>query len=465
MSETVAEQLPTQEKYAASLSTIRLLGEASVSGYGVAIAEELAYDDFTTKVGEMLKTDQELGGMLDVGRNKHFEIVGGHVSAADGTPMADIVRSGLNASRNSDDPRLRETQALRDEGDVLVAEAVDALAVGQSMIVVSMEPVDELSGDDGEFWRSRGYRPGIAYIQRYSKIDEKTVCAAAYSSDHSDFERWKDLLASRNVAVPREVTPNTLIRTMWVFEADADQADKQARDLRRDNYELAGAACARLSVDDYLAAKEPLVKAMFAAYYPAIGQALVTGKNQNVLRDFASQALQQLYPGKLDAEVMRQIIHIANSPIFTEDMARAMDQMIPYALTEQLRKGLLPEHTHEELLNGQWNTASSAAFYLQQQSIHHIALAGIQSGIASGRSYGGCSGSNLATTMPELEGIGAPQDLFGGTKEGKSYPPGEDQYGPKTFKCTEGHINHRPHGKLLTECQHPGCKKGSVGCK
>jgi len=465
MSEVVAEQLPAKEEYAASLSAIRLLGEASLSGYGVEVARELAYDDFTTKVSEMLKTDQELGDTLDVGRSKHFAVNDGRVCTADGTPMVDIIRGGLNASRYSDDARLREVQAIRDEGDVLVAEAVDALKVGQSMIVVSVEPIDELSGPDREFWHRRGYRPGIAYIQRYSRIDEETVCAAAYSTDHSDFERWKDLLASRDVAVPAEVTPNTFIRTMWTFEADTDQADKQAQDLRNDNYRLAGATKARLSVEDYLETKHTIVKAMFDAYYPAVGRALVTGENQDVLRDFASQALLQLQPGKLNPEVMRQIIHIANSPIFTENMARAIDHMIPYALTEQLRLGLTAGRSHTEVLGTQHSMAPTIELQLQQQAIHHLALAGITSGIAAGRSYGGCSGSNLAASLQDPDGLISPQDIFGGTKEGKIYPPGEDQYGPKTFKCTEGHVNHRPHGKLLTECQHPGCKKGSVGCK
>jgi hypothetical protein len=468
MSAELAEQPPLlQERYAASLSTIRSLGEASLSGVGLETAEELAYDDFTTKVGEMLKTDPELSGSLDVARDKYFKVKEGQVCAANGTPMVEIVRGGLTASQNADDPRLRETQAVRDEGDVLVAEAVDTLEIGQSMIVVSMEPALELWGKDALFWRQRGYRPGIAYIQRYSKIDDKTVCAAAYSSDHSDFGRWKDLLTARGIEVPSDATPNTLIRTMWVFEADTEEADNQAQALRRDNYALAGASNERLSVDEYLASKETLVRAMFDAYYPAVARALVSGKNQDSLREFASQALLQLRPGKLDPGVMRQIIHIANSPVFTEDMARAMDDMIPYALTEQLRRNLTGRRLHEKTSNLRLSTTMPLVEMqlLQQQSIHQIALGGIQSGLAAGRSYGGCSGTNLAAAEQNEVGLRVSQDVYGGADGGKTYPPGEDEHGPRTFKCTEGHINHRPHGKLLTECQHRGCKKGSVGCK
>lgn len=39
----------------------------------------------------------------------------------------------------------------------------------------------------------------------------------------------------------------------------------------------------------------------------------------------------------------------------------------------------------------------------------------------------------------------------------------EDDYGPLTFECTEGHRNTRPRGKLLSKCGTKGCK-GTVGC-
>jgi hypothetical protein len=40
----------------------------------------------------------------------------------------------------------------------------------------------------------------------------------------------------------------------------------------------------------------------------------------------------------------------------------------------------------------------------------------------------------------------------------------EDDMGPLVFECTEGHVNRRPRGKLLTTCQTKPCKPGSVGC-
>lgn len=465
MSEVVAEQLRRQEVYAASLSTIVRLGEASLSGVGIKVATELAYDDFVTKTAEMLKTDPELSTKLDIMHPKHFSVRNGKVCAADGTPMVDIVTAGLELSKNATDSRLREVQAVRDEGDKLVAEMVDELAVGESVIFVSVEPQSVLRSKDGLFWRDFGYRDGIAYIQSYSRISEEELCAVPYSVDHSDLSRWISLMRERGVDLPTDVDENTFIRHGWKFEGDVDEAAARALALRRENYEHAGASTERLSLDGYMSANEQFVRTMFDTYYPAVAAALVTGKNPPVLREFALQALYQLRPDKLEPAAMRAIIHIANSPIFNEEMARAMDELIPYALVEQLRRGLTTPRLHQS-----WPNERSLVgmpineMMVYQQSMHQITLGAILAGMTAGRSYGGCSGVNLVAGDQEERGIRSLQDVYGGVGDGKSYPPGEDQYGPKTFKCTEGHVNHRPHGKLLKECQHPGCKKGSVGC-
>ncbi|HVV25605.1 MAG TPA: hypothetical protein VHC21_01045 [Candidatus Saccharimonadales bacterium] len=41
---------------------------------------------------------------------------------------------------------------------------------------------------------------------------------------------------------------------------------------------------------------------------------------------------------------------------------------------------------------------------------------------------------------------------------------GGDKHGKLTFTCPNGHHNRRPYGKLLTACQHKGCK-AKVACK
>mgnify|MGYP001001387020 CR=1 FL=1 len=471
MSTAVAEQLPTREIYAASLSTIRTLGRAGLSGEGVAAAAELAYDDFTTKIAEMLKTDTELSGMLDVTRDKQFVVKDGKAAAVDGTPMVDIVRRGFEASRNSEDERMSTVQALRDEGDVMVAEMADKLAVGQSMIVVSMDPKDQLRGKDALFWRRRGYREGIAYIQWYSKVNEAELWGSAYSTDHSDVEKWRDLLSSRSVEIPDDVDPNTFIRHAWVFDGDDAEAKKQALELRKDYYTSVGVSTKRLSVDAYLASNVDLIKATFSTYYPAIARALATGSNQLELQELACQSLTQLRPGSISPDILQQIIRVANRRGFDDAMAVALDELIPYATVEQLRRGLTGIQLHRSVPSVRPSLVAmppEAIYSMQQNDVHQMVLSGLQSGLAAGRSYGGCSGVNVAsdTLNESSEGnLGKQQGLFGGAEGSKEYAAGEDRYGPLTFKCTEGHTNTRKRGELLTECQHTPCKKGSVGCK
>ena len=469
MSVSLAEQPQRKEKYAASLTAIRALGEASLSGAGLEAANELAYDDFVTKVGEMLKTDEEYGHAMDIARVKQFNISGGKVRAADGTPMVELVRNGLEASRQSDDARLRDVQSKRDAADVFIAEKVDELAIGQSMIVVSMEPKHELRGRDAQFWRGRGYREGIAYIQWYSRVDENQMWASAYSADHSDRTAWGELLRSRGVQIETD-DPNQFITNIWQFEADADQARLTAEQLRREYYESVGQNTDRLSVDAYLEANDRLMQSLFETYYPAVARSLVRGTSEKVLRDFAHDALARMHAGKLEPEVMHQLIRVANMQSFDEEMARAFDQLIPYAAVEQLRKGLgrAPKlHAYRSQSQVVYRPVEFVPGEVaqHQQQIHQLVLGGVQRGVEAGRSYGGCSGSNLAISQADEQNEGLQQDIFGGSKEGDSYPAGEDQYGPLTFKCTEGHTNTRSRGKLLTECSFKSCKKGSVGCK
>ncbi len=468
MSVEVAEQLPTREVYAASLSTIRRLGETSISGVGVDAAVELAYDDFATKTAEMLKTDPELSSILDVTRDKSFLVQDGKVCSVSGRPMVDIVRDGLTASRSSTDERLRLTQAVRDEGDVMVAEAVDELKVGQSMIVVSMDPKTELAGRDAEFWRRRGYRPGIAYIQWYSRVSNDEVCAAAYSADHSDMRVWCELMMARGVSVPDTIDPNTFIRHAWMFEADAEETKDRALLLRRENYERMGAQTDRLSIDDYIENHGALVRAMFDAYYPAAAKALVTGKNVPELQGFAGQLLGQLQSDRLDAATLRQVMRIANLRTFDADMARAMDDLIPYALVEQFRKELLDSSSRKISSNiyAPVMVPNRSIEALQYQSMQQFVLAGIQSGLVAGRSYGGCAGVNVAAGRKNELGIQNSQSIFGGLgEENGKEDDGPDGLGPLRFKCSEGHWNERKPGKLLEKCCVKGCKEGSVGCK
>ena len=81
---------------------------------------------------------------------------------------------------------------------------------------------------------------------------------------------------------------------------------------------------------------------------------------------------------------------------------------------------------------------------------------------AEGKSYSSC-GATLRSSENALSAESQYSELGYGNKSDD--PVGEeDEYGPLTFKCTEGHTNHRKKNELLTVCQTKPCKEGSVGC-
>ncbi len=471
----VHEQSPmiTGERYAASLTAIRALGELALSDGAPSfeLTATPAYDDFVTRAAEMLKTDPELSSRVDVNRTRTFYVEDNKVCATDGTPMVDVVRNGLMASQNAEDERLRTVQATRDEGDVIVAEMVDQLEVGESLIAVSVEPKNELTGSDAAFWRGMGYRQGIAYIQWYNRTSEDEMSSSAYSVDHSNFAVWCKLLRDRGVSLPDDVEPNTFIRNVWRFRGDEEEAMQRARALRQDSYEQTGASHSRLSIDGYLRTNESLIKEMFRSYYPLIAQSLLTGQNRPELQTFAKTVLESVRPDKLSSSALRNLLRIANGAHFTDDMARTIDELIPYALVEQLRQDMLPPDPKKSF-SIPAPTASSYSrewHAMQQLDLQRLVVAGLATGISAGRQYGGCSPTTIvAANTPnadERTSVGQ-QDVYGGKgTENSREDTGPDGKGPLRFKCTEGHWNTRKPGQLLTECQHTPCKKGSVGCK
>lgn len=477
MTTAVAEQLPSQtrEVYAASMHTLRMLGAASLSGVGAEGTHTLAFDDFITKISEMLQTDEDLGRELDMMRPKRFDYEDGRTRAADGTPMADIVQRGLQASREHPDARIRMTQVERDAGDLLIARRVDELEIGKALLTASVEPKNELEGSDAKFWHERGYRKGVAYLQVYWRVSQDQMWAGTLSVRGSDPEKLREVFARHGKNIPQGVDPNHFIRHYLEFDATNVDPEMVARDFRDEYYKTAGVAVASEAIEAILdrGDNKEFVESMFEAYYPTLSRALVTGKNQPALQQFASDMLRHIPVEKFRPEVYRQLMRVANSPRFDSEMGRVLDDVIPYAAKEHIRQSIaqkidspdegakkpyLPE------LYSQPNTASLHPGHMQMSSMQQMAISGVMKGVTAGRGGGGCSGVNLSRENSELE-IGLGQGIYGGLKEGESYPAGEDQFGPLKFKCTEGHDNERRRGQLLPECQHKPCKKGSVGCK
>lgn len=463
--------LAAPETYGASLRTIRTLGEVAID-VEKSREYELGRDDFITSLAEMLKTDEEFKSKLDVDTVKHFKRVDGKTVTANGEAIVELVERGYHASLESSDDRISTTQALRDRGDVMVANKVESLAPGESLLAVSMQPAEELAGPERKFWEAMGYREGIAYIQWYTR-EPDGVFGGALSVDASNLEAWASELKKMGVVIEDDVSPNTLIQHTHLFSGDAQFAHSVARDLRKNYYKSQNISQPRRCISEFLQDNEAVINAMYAKYYPVVGRSLKSEKNDDALQSFAYDVLQQPIATKIESSLRRDLIKIANSQNFDGDMGRAIDRIIRFGVAELLREKL-KEQVRElrQLPLAQPNSASvmAALSYEQQIQMQQQIVASLSIGVAHKRSYGGCSNTSLsaADSLHDITKINLqPQHAFGGKAEENDTKEdnGPDGLGPLTFKCTEGHTNTRKKGELLEKCQEENCKKGSVGCK
>ncbi len=122
------------------------------------------------------------------------------------------------------------------------------------------------------------------------------------------------------------------------------------------------------------------------------------------------------------------------------------------AALERRYEGRVPHHyvTYEQVVMG----------HPMMLPTHELNLAG-QEARAAGRGYSGCG---ITLKGSGAGGVGQEMSELGYGNQSGEEDGGPDGLGPLKFKCKYGHWNERPKGKLITECQTRGCKKGSVGC-
>lgn len=476
------EQPRIAEQYAHSLSTIRYLGRMGRAGLenseAALHASELAWTDFITGIQENLKTDEEFRPYLDVESKPVFQIVDGKARTGIGEEVEAVLERGLAASRRAalGDPCM-QTQVIRDEGDLLNLHAVNRMAPGTTRFAVSVEPKKELR-IARKYWRDKGYRENIAYLQTYCKDQDGKLWMGAYSIDFSDVAALRELFMEMGEQVPEDVTPNTFIRYGFERELTPEQTEKLALEIRRRYYDKVGAGQERLSVTEYADRHKDFLGNMFRTYMPALGDAVHTGHNNTAMRSFAEAILRK--PDHLEPELIRNLIKICNSQKFDDEAGRTIEAALRYAAVEYLRKGLTaPVHgnhspaasvpTPKTVAYGQSDYVLTE---LHIQTMNHILAQNIDEGAQAGRSYGGCSPITMSKN-PEsnnLAGSDGPQSAFGGKANGAntSTETGECDYLHEGCYCCPYDNDGRPLGRNLTvrakrkkdgsaHCLRPGC--------
>lgn len=479
----------SKERYAQSLSSIRQLGYLALEGFElappdaeVAGVSERVWNDFITAVEENIATDSEYGNKLVFNKLVPREIIDGHVVDEKGNRAVDMVRNGarLSALLSKDDEEMK-VQAYRDKGDVLIAERVDELKVGELLWTVSMDPKQAIRKNKAYWEDKMHYREGMAVIQVYYRLNNNQMMTGAYAVKQSDINAMTRIYNEHGRTFVEPLVDGDWIRNFFVKEADLHEAKTIAHNVRTRHNELIGNQEKEYSVTDFLSRHHHTIQEYFDTYTPKLALAVASGKNNEFMKDLASN-LSNIT--SLNQQTIQRLQIIASNHEFSYDDGRLMEEMIRYALVEELRKSLptyLSEQTRSQSELLHLNESISpyqvvlASAYTRQQAqadmIHRRLARNIERGMQAGRTYGGCSGAgagkNLLESREEDVFFGEYQDVFGGhlsknNQEDSSVE--EDEFGPLVFECTEGHRNERKKGELLTECQNKQCKKGSVGC-
>jgi hypothetical protein len=344
---------PEVQVYARSLSELWLLGAAAVAAYGrdpeamyrYQIAQLMAYKEWEATVGENLGSpDGGLKEQLDSERLDVFQVdADGRVRCANGKLMGDIVRKGLEASieaaSNPDhpDPRMW-TQVIRDEGDVLIADKVDAMSPGNAHLVLSMEPKEAMV-QDRTFWEGLGYRDEVR-LQIYAKSDEGKLITGCFAIGASNESTWRQVLAGYGLIVPEGISCDEWTRHGIELQMTPDAALDLGRTIRRHYYAVVGAEQSRYSISELVVARQATIRGYFERYIEPLAEAVYTGNNNEIMQELAAGLTNNATALSLEKSIQDELARVARGEPVSAAMGRAMEVVIRYALAGELRRSI-----------------------------------------------------------------------------------------------------------------------------
>ena len=385
--------LPAEEgdEYARTVSALyRWGGSMAVQdiievGYA-KITEQLAHADFYTAVLENLKTDQEFRSVLDTETDQEFEIRNGKTVAADGRPIVELVKAGLEASKAAaETDEQMETQVIRDEGDDITAQVVEELLPGEMYTVVSMDPKEGLlDARLRKFLESLGYREGLAFVQRYYKHPTKNIVqAGSYSVERSDHDAWRRIQARHGAIVPEGTSSDHWIRYGFKMTVTPGEAESFGKKLRQEYYEEIGLPYERISVAEFLKQYKPIVDNYFERYMKPLAHAIYTGQNNDVMSGLADAVQRTSAIESLKPDVREELLKVANMQAFSRKSGSVMKNLIRYALVEKLREALVAHISGSA-------APELGSLKMGYADAHEELAEAIQGGVEAGRTYGGC---------------------------------------------------------------------------
>lgn len=482
--EAYAEQAPSWQtaEYALSMNRLyavgRLVLDETVDPIELINSQNQLRAEFDTSLSEMLKSDAEFGRGLEITRFEHYDVTQGRTVSHDGiTPVVTMLQNGYNASASSmqEDSRM-ETQATRDWWDLQNAHEVDAMVSGKrkynTRIVASLLPEEAIERDGEQYWRNMGYFPDTktAFFQLYHVAEDGSLLAGTLSVDAADKDSMRELWAAAGIDIPEDESTDNWLQYAITDTLTTEQAKALTTHLRQKHYQNVNHVPTKpASIEEVLRVNADVVDQSFHRLHLPLSESLARGEKTEPIRWLVEGFLQNSY--QFDAKARAELIRTCNQKSFDDADGRVVYKLIMYATAEEIRKSLpLATSTQLDLssvLRQEIDRRYTPGGYVLQQPFVNQIIQSALVGVSAKRSYGAC-GSSIqfgSNEMGRLETDLNSQAAFGGKAGVEEAKPkdDEDQYGPLTFECTDGHINRRPRGKLIDKCQHKGCK-GSVGC-
>lgn len=410
--EPVVAAPETTERYAHSLSTMRLLGRLMLSTEAVSPDEleraKLAqWTDHLTRVAEMLKTDPEFRSALDIDHRYRLQVVDGVARNPldESESMVEMLVRSRDAAIDAAaaEPQMW-SQVVRDTHDARFAQASDDMPEGHSRMGVSMFPRHAMERDGQNHWESKGYRWGLVFMSFQAKAADGSREAGVVSIDVYDEAIFRQVLQENSIVVPEAVGTDEWLSYATDKEMNADETFNLLRDIRTQYYGRVWAKHHRIEVMDYIAQNISAVQSLFDVFSTKISISVASGTLRHDLRSFIENVVNLPH---LTDETKQRLQEAYSTGIVTDDVGRDLDNLVCYATVEQLRKGL-PEAIGRDLylLSGSATKllhVASVALPFNVLDVARIAGNNIGRGTAAGRSYGGCS--------PEMKI--APQDNAG----------------------------------------------------
>ncbi len=450
-----------RESYQESLIPHRAVGACALRGCLETPEGERAVErlrrDFWTSLVEIFENEKDFRGAFEVNDIYEYAVQDEKVMSLDGRPMVELIEDGARKSREAvaNDP-LMETQANRDAADIPNARRNDEIASGRtpsnSRMVVSRH-LGEAIERNPDYWRKKGYREGLSFIQLFY-FDGSKMRAGTFSIVDVKDDTFRSVMAEHNWLIPENESGDAWVKHGLEQKFESwEEAEAFAKAFRRRCYEKQGDTRQRQSVNDFLDAHRFRIERTIQAVHVPLSESIVAGTKNPAVHDHVSGLLQN--PRGLKADTIKRLEQIAATDTFDDESGRFLIGFVLYGLAENLYKSL-QAFADQTKPAQQWKQVGVLSHSLTNGQIIQQLVHGTLIGAQAGRKHGGpCPGvvDISAGFEKELATLLNPQEAYGGNRGKKVESSDRSSWETKKGTCIVTNCPTRPGRVEVGPCE------------